>query len=79
MSKYILGESREQLVLFPDRLDSMVSEDNEVRVIDAFVECLDLIELGIESENRKKVGAPGYNPKDMLKLYLYGYMKKIRS
>ena len=79
MSKYILGESREQLVLFPDRLDSMVSEDNEVRVIDAFVEGLDLIELGIENKNRKKVGAPGYNPKDMLKLYLYGYMKKIRS
>lgn len=79
MKKYIQGESRHQLVLFPDKLDSLVSEDSDVRVIDAFVESLDMNELGFEKPKRSNAGAPKYNPKDMLKLYIYGYSKKIRS
>ena len=79
MAKYIKGISRGQACLFPERIDDYVEKENEVRVIDAFVESLDMEELGFERANPKETGRPGYDPRDMLKLYLYGYKSKIRS
>lgn len=75
---YIQGYSRNQIVLLPDCLDDYVGEDNEVRVIDAFVDSLDIADLGFKAKPAKE-GRPGYNPRDMLKLYIYGYLNQIRS
>ena len=74
---YRHGE-RSQSILFPQSIDEYVSADDPVRVYDAFVEQLDLISLGIETNNQK-VGCPEYNPKAMLKLLLYGYSYGERS
>src|SRR5215469_9424735 len=75
---YIKGISRDQITLMPDCLEDYVSEDNAVRVIDAFVEHLDIAALGFKAVPAIE-GRPGYNPRDMLKLYVYGYNNKIRS
>lgn len=75
---YISGEDRDQIILLPECLDDYVNADNAVRVIDAFVETLDLGELGFKAESAVE-GRPGYDPRDMLKLYIYGYTNKIRS
>lgn len=69
---YIQGADRNQIVLLPDTLDDYVSVDNEVRVIDAFIDSLDIASMGFKAEPAKE-GRPGYNPRDMLKLYMYGY------
>jgi transposase len=76
--KYIIGQNREQMTIFPVSLDSSVSEDNEVRLIDAFVDGLPLEEYGFRLDYGEN-GRPAYHPSDMLKLYLYGYMNKIRT
>jgi transposase len=77
---HISGTSREQLCLFENKLDEIISEDNPVRFIDAYIEKLDLIELGfhkiVKSERK---GRPSYDPGMMLKLYIYGYLNRIRS
>jgi len=75
---YIKGEDRGQIILMPDCLESYVSNDNSVRVIDAFIDSLDLAELGFIAEPASE-GRPGYDPRDMLKLYIYGCINKIRS
>lgn len=75
---YIQGTDRSQITLMPDILDDYVGEDNEVRVIDVFVESLDIGAMGFKAEPAKE-GRPGYNPRDMLKLYIYGYLNHIRS
>jgi len=75
---YISGEDRDQMILMPECLDDYVNGDNAVRVIDAFVDALDLGELGFKAESAVE-GRPGYDPRDMLKLYIYGYANKIRS
>jgi transposase len=75
---YIEGMRRDQITLMPDCLDDYVSADNPVRVIDAFVEQLDVASLGFKAEAAVE-GRPGYDPRDMLKLYIYGYNNKIRS
>ena len=75
---YIKGESRSQITLKPECLEDYVSMENPVRVIDAFVEQLDLETLGFKAEPAVE-GRPGYDPRDMLKLYIYGYNNKIRS
>ncbi len=72
MSHHITGQSRHQSTLFPELMDDFVSEDNPVRVIDVFVEHLDLLDLGFESVNPKSTGRPEYHPAMMLKLYIYG-------
>ena len=79
MAKYIKGIDRDQMTLFTTKLDDMISEDNDIRVIDAFVDSLDLAELGFERATANKKGNDSYDPRDLLKLYLYGYKKKIRS
>lgn len=79
MSRFIEGESRTQSTLFPARIEEYISEDNPVRVIDAFVEELDLVDLGFSSARPQATGRPAYHPAVMLKLYIYGYLNKIQS
>jgi len=76
---YIQGEGRDQGTLFPAVLDDFVPADHLCRVIDAFVEMLFLSELGFERTKAAETGRPGYDPPDLLKLYLYGYLNRIRS
>lgn len=76
---YIKGTDRNQITLFPESIDEYISEDNPVRVIEAFVNNLDMIELGFKRAVASPVGRPPYNPKDLLKLYIYGYLNRIRS
>lgn len=76
---YMKGESVAQGSLFPVLLDDLVPEDHPVRVIEAFVAALDLVELGFERAQPQAMGRPGYDPADLLKLYLYGYLNRIRS
>src|ERR1700681_1958353 len=74
------GESREQPSLFPPRIEDYVGLDNPVRAIDSFVCALDLAKLGFRHADRRVVvGQPPYDPSDLLKLYLYGYINQIRS
>jgi len=75
---YIQGADRNQVILLPDTLDDYVNADNEVRVIDAFIDRLDIGAIGFKAEAAKE-GRPGYDPRDMLKLYMYGYLNHIRS
>ena len=79
--KYIMGADRHQIILFPEKLDDLVSDDNPVRVIDALVDNLDLHVLGFKYANLgvAEVGHPCYPPWVMLKLYMYGYFNKVRS
>ena len=76
---HVRGQNRDQATLFPERLDDLISEDNAVRVIDAFVDSLDLKALGFARIEARGTGRPPYHPGDLLKLYLYSYMYRIRS
>lgn len=76
---YIEGESREQRILFPEVLDDYISEDNVVRFIDAFVDGLEMEELGFDRSAPKETGRPPYDPRDILKLYIYGYLNRLRT
>ena len=73
------GEDREQTILFPESIDEYVEEDSTARVIDVYIKNLDLDCLGFTRSKPKETGRPPYDPKDILKLYVYGYMNKIRS
>lgn len=75
---YIQGADRNQVILLPDTLDDYVGGDNEVRAIDAFIDSLDIALMGFKAAPAKE-GRPGYDPRDMLKLYMYGYLNHIRS
>ena len=75
---YLRGIDRSQMCL-PQFIEDMVSPENPVRVIDRFVDSLDLRNLGFTKAQPAQTGRPAYDPKDMLKLYLYGYFNKIRS
>jgi len=77
--KYVEGENRGQLTLLPDCVEDYISEENPVRVIDAFVDGLDLEALDIEHAVPGETGRPPYDPRDLLKLYVYGYFNRIRS
>ncbi len=77
--EYIAGKSREQVTMLPNCLDDYVDEEDSVRVIDAFVESLDMVSLGFEKSTPNSTGRPMYAPKDLLKLYIYGYMNRVRS
>lgn len=76
---FIQGVNRNQLVMFPQSLDEYIAEDNPVRFIDAFVDGLDLQALGFERAVPKETGRPPYDPACLLKLYIYGYLNRIRS
>jgi transposase len=76
---YINGMNRDQVLLFPEILDDYIADNNPVRFIDVYVDSLDLEALGFKYALSKETGRPSYNPADMLKLYIYGYLNKIRS
>jgi len=76
---FIKGDNRDQITLLPDSIDEYVSDDNPVRVIDAYIDQLDFETLGFSKHQPNDTGRPMYDPKDLLKLYLYGYMNRIRS
>lgn len=72
---------RQELFLFPYGLEEKIATDNEVRLIDTFVNALDIEDLGFTIHHKKKTapGAPEYNPADLLKIYIYGYINRTRS
>ena len=76
---YIEGESRNQALLFPEILDDCIPQDNLIRFLDAFVEGLGLAELGFSHSVPETTGRPPYDPRDLLKLYLYGYLNGVRN
>ena len=76
---FVRGEGRTQGSLFPVTLEELIPDDHVCRVIDAFVERLEMAELGFERAEAAETGRPGYDPRDLLKLYLYGYLQQIRS
>src|ERR1700720_523597 len=76
---HISGFERSQLLLLPEAIDDHVAADNPVRFIDAFVDGLDLAAAGFKRVTPKVTGRPGYAPGDLLKLYIYGYLSRVRS
>jgi transposase len=76
--RYITGTDRTQAVLFPQSLDEIIDQDNEVRLLDLFVESLDLSTFSFHLKGSEE-GRPAYHPKDLLKLYVYGYLNSVRS
>jgi len=79
MAGFIEGVSRAQTTLFPERLDDWIAEEHLVRVVDLFVDQLDLAALGFERHAAARTGRPGYNPAVLLKLFVYGYLNRISS
>src|ERR1700693_1526863 len=79
MKRFIEGEDRSQSTLFTEHLDDYIAEDNPVRVIDVFVDELDLMALGFEGMQPEVTGRPGYHPASLLKIYIYGYLNRIQS
>src|SRR5678816_937155 len=79
MSRFIEGADRNQATLLPEYLDDYVAEDNPVRAIDAFVEELDLKQLGFAGADAAATGRPAYHPAVLLKIYIYGYLNRIGS
>ena len=78
MSGFIEGEDRTQATLFPERIDDYITEDSPVRVVDVFIDDLDISGLGFRTEPNA-TGRPSYHPKMMLKLYVYGYLNRVQS
>jgi transposase len=76
---YIQGEGRSQGTLFPVVLDDLIPADHVCRVLDAFVTSLAMADLGFERAEAAETGRPGYDPRDLLKLYLYSYLHQLRS
>lgn len=76
--QYIEGKSRNQCILFPQRLDEIIDENNDVRLIDLFAESIDINSFSFNMKESNE-GRPAYHPKDLLKLFLYGYLNSIRS
>jgi transposase len=79
MSRFIPGADRHQVTLLPECLDDFIGEDNTVRVVDVFIEELDLVALGFDGASPAATGRPSYHPSVLLKLYLYGYLNRIQS
>src|SRR6202049_1400900 len=79
MMAHVTGQSRYQSTLFPEVLDEVVGRDDPVRVIDAFVDTLDLAALGFSKVAAEDMGRPPYAPGDLLKLYIYGYLHRVRA
>lgn len=79
MKRFVEGQDREQLILLPECLDDYVGEDNPVRVVEAFIDELDLGALGFSGVVPEPTGRPSYHPATLLKIYLYGYLNRIAS
>ena len=78
MKRFVEGVDRNQATLFPERLDDYVGDDNPVRVIDAFIDALDLGALDFDVVP-EATGRPGYHPATMLKISVYGYLNQVQS
>src|SRR6185295_10869708 len=79
MGRFVSGADRSQTTLFPECLDDWIDENNPVRVIEAFVDALDLAELGFDGIVPEATGRPAYHPAVLLKLYIYGYLNRVQS
>jgi len=79
MGRYIEGQDRTQSVLFAERLDDWIHEDSTVRVVDVFVDELDLRKLGFDRADPATTGRPAYSPATLLKIYVYGYLNRVQS
>jgi transposase len=79
MKRFVAGADRAQSTLLPESLDDWVDESNPVRVIDAFVDALNLAELGFDRVKPAVTGRPSYHPSCLLKLYIYGYLNRVQS
>ena len=79
LMNHISGVARDQVTLFPEAIEDYLSAENPVRFLDAFVDSLDMAKIGFRHATVKETGRPPYHPKDLLKLYLYGYLNRIRS
>lgn len=79
MKRFVEGQDRSQLILLPDCLDDYVGEDNPVRIVDAFIDELDLAVLGFAGVVPEATGRPSYHPATLLKIYLYGYLNRVQS
>lgn len=79
MSRFIKSDDRFQSILFPETLDDYIEEENSVRIIEAFIEGLDLSQLGFQKTKPHATGRPGYDPAILLKIYVYGYLNQIQS
>src|SRR5215212_6154368 len=79
MKRFIEGEDRSQVTLLPECLDDFIGEDNAVRIVDVFVEGLDLLKLGFDGAEPAATGRPSYHPAVLLKIYIYGYFNRIQS
>ena len=79
MKRFIAGADRNQSTLLPEYLDDWVDESNPVRVVDAFVDALDLKQIGFDGMVPEVTGRPSYHPAALLKLYIYGYLNRIQS
>jgi transposase len=79
MNEHVEGLNRDQTLIFPDTLEEYVDKQNPVRFIDAFIDSLNLQKLGFTHSTPNELGRPSYDPKDLLKLYIYGYLNQIRT
>jgi transposase len=79
VARFIEEDDRSQATLFPERLDEYIAEDNPVRFIDAFVDGLNLVDLKFKGAIPRETGRPGYHPRTLLKLYIYGYINRVQS
>jgi transposase len=79
MRRFVEGVAREQATLFPEYLEDWIDQDNPVRAIDAFVDKLELSELGFDGVAPEATGRPSYHPSGLLKLYIYGYLNRVQS
>src|SRR5438094_9885144 len=79
MKRFVEGADRGQSTLLPDCLDDWIDESNPVRAIDAFVDALDLADLGFDGVEPEATGRPSYHPSTHLKLYIYGYLNRVQS
>jgi transposase len=79
MPRFVEGQDRHQVTLLPECLDDFIAGDNTVRLVDVFIDELDLVALGFDGANPAKTGRPSYHPSALLKLYLYGYLNRIQS
>ena len=79
MRRFVEGIDRGQATLFPECLEDWIDEDNPVRVVDAFVDKLDLSRVGFDGVVAEATGRPSYHPAVLLKLYIYGYLNRVQS
>ena len=79
MKRFIEGRDRSQRILLPEQLDDYIADSNPVRVVDVFVDELDLAQMGFEGTTPAQTGRPAYHPEVLLKIYIYGYLNRLQS